>query len=415
MKNDPKRFISDEYTELFRDEADFTKEVCEIEDQGRWFTAGTPDLGIKAVERGDNRSLPMDIQKTLDALAPGIAVDAALDTIQNGSQLFLESADGLIPIRTVSIADLMESAVGIRSAFLGSDIEKDPGFFGAVFDAAKTRLNRQKRMNKLWVCAGKLTACGTNEYLIMRMDKVFEQIIPELRNRFGDLEFVEGVTSHPVVRAIYRISGKTESAGLWNEYQQMVKQMGVKDTLLHDPRRITFDVTIQTSNTKNSAATCRAVVEIEDARVPVGTPISVAHRGNKDGVAALAGRIPELFAKFGEKESSVARLMGHMLNYPADAVINMGKKLGIQMPLLTKAAEELSDTLDMRGEDRCTAWDAYVFLCRVINIAAGDYSPAEICKIEEACARALRRSWRDEDSPIKKTVISESAPAPAIL
>ena len=387
------RFIKDSYEADFSNEQEFMEELKEMESEGKWESHKTHELGV------DYSLGPLFVDEVQRRTRFGIEEEIVRDTLEPaGSGLFLDTPTGLVPLRSFAVRQLIGTALAIYDEKQNEDEKRDPGFFKDIFTAAKDHDARKNRDNQVWVCNGKVTAVGSNEYCIMPIDQLFEQTVATLRSTFHDLAFMDGFNSLEYTRANYAIGGN-DAEVLRKKYESVMKQ-GSRPI-----PGMAFTVKIQTSNAKNSAATITPIITSSTgARIPIGSCIRVdhKHKPGREGIDLLTDLASGVYAKFGDVNTKITAMSETVINRPRDCLINLCKKAGLRNKLIGECADNLSLFLDGCDPNRgCTMFDIYVSICEMTVYAeAAGFSDRDIHEIEEGIARIANYRWKELDKPI---------------
>ena len=240
----------------------------------------------------------------------------------------------------------------------------------------------------------KITACHSGEkncYSVLRIDELLNTLLEGLEEKFGQVSFVSGYTSHSFTRAEFKLVSAQKA--LLGNYSNKLKSVGYTNCADNLVPAIQFS----TSDTGNSCARCTACLEGNGTKINIGSTLEVEHKG-KASVVGFGSKVEQLFSQFEKSVLKLQKLLDIQISHPISCMERVCKAL----KLPKKASLEAIQMFEFaNGDEPCTAHDIYIAMQEIpfLYRTSGDSKVSEFAlfNCEENVARALSIDWDKYD------------------
>lgn len=227
---------------------------------------------------------------------------------------------------------------------------------------------------------------GDKDYAVLDTVTLFEALQNDLRDRFLSTSFSYGYFDHTRTAAEWTINDNR----LIESYVRMLKMLG-KDRFAE---KLKPSIRFSTSDIGVGKAAVSAYINTGRIPICIGSALEVKHRSGATE-ADFVREIGGIFSQFGDLVKNLERLYDIELDYPANVLKGVCKKL-----LLPKgiSLQVLQMWKDIYGEASATAGDVYLQMQEVLYEAKLE-NPKSQFTLEENLTRALNKrfDWKSFD------------------
>lgn len=384
--------------------------LSEVEENQKWLLLSLDKLNA-VVESGGALIIPSLKQNY--KFYEGVTDEAIKSTIENGrdisnvagSQFFIETCE--LENRKVTIPI---SSTGLNSLVMRSGTD-----CSAISRASL--LDKQVIINiGLKTLKGKQTLClvsygkvrafnGGGTYAVLKESVMFDGILKYLKNTYKKSKFMGGTYTHDYTTASFELTSDSEK--ILKSYSEACSEIGVEDV---DDFKVWMY--FSTSEVGASCATVSVALVKGLMKIVLGSPIKIEHSGDNHAEDFVA-MLPTLMAKTKELMQSLKSIMEIKVQYPINAIIALGKFVGLsKIATLTVATDmqtRMDEDLKMAKEENkkaptYTAHDVF-FHCQeaLMLMRKNNVAPATIEKCEENLSRCLVKGfiWADFDKELR--------------
>ena len=317
------------------------------------------------------------------AFAAGTSADAVADTVEKLG-LALKVDGKIYPVRTTAYKTLLDRAK-IGGTSLPKLSRKD---LAGVLNAC---LAVQTSDALLLIREEKVSAAHSGDakdYSVLPMDELLVTLEKKMSERFPGFQFEGGYSDHSF------------TSGSWTFPDQKEDLLGAYDkTLRHYGKvamasRLVPGIRFMTSDTGLASAKVSAMLMGTQHPIHIGGCVAVDHRHQKK-VSDFGDALDQLFAQFCDSVSKLQSLLEIQLEYPANAMTRICKKLSLPK----KEALEAIAMYEMAyGGGPASAHDVFMAMQEIPYLLKIHHTPeAKMLVVEENMARALTLKWSDFD------------------
>ena len=369
------------------DENALREEIEIMEDNTEWienlqsngFTVTEIENPMEAEELSEEYGIPADYLRDICE--------------QEGTHLIAHNDGKSWPIAATAIGTLGETAK----------------LYGAAFERMTHTLRAQTYSNGLTTARGRslvpvrfgraaaFHSWGEKSgYLIMPQTMLFDDTVACLQNKFGKIQFSEGIIRHDFTRACWELPEAQER--LLDKYREIL--MGKKS--LYDISKMMPCARFSTSDTAKYAATLQPEFKMKSGSfcyIRFGNAISVRHEKHRDGLEGIDlydKEIEQIWAKFDESIEQIQKLTEIPIYNGANCVVSLCNRYNISKRYGDQARQEISDYQEAGAV--ITAHDVYLSICNAVGEARWiGVSPKVIENLEENVSRILSAEFSEHD------------------
>ncbi len=368
--------LKDDEIRRFKDEFEMESFMDDIHSNTTWLTADVENISFSAIS---------------DETSVIGADEATVDTIRNGTQLFLDYDDNTYPIRCYAVQSIQErlgiSGIALKKMTASQQAEIYSMAAKVVNKKTRTAVTRPSRASKNKVSAmlsivdGKVNCLlseGDNKNDYQRTDsrKMLEELQNSIIDRDEEILLFDGQYSYTGIAARWLIDNEVSFNG---QKYRLQYNLSTSDIGLGA-------VTIN--------ATLRGITVSES--LPIFDTIAVEHRqGNSLDFYQL---LEELNASLSNAITDVEALKDIPITYVEDCMRRVGKYAHLPQRELDEAIKRF---LRINGSGKKTALDLFLALSKyLIKYDLAEY-PVRI-KQEGNVRRMVKLDWKSFDYPLSK-------------
>ena len=335
----------------------------------------------------DLHVVPLDPSSSLygnpAAFAAGTSADAVEDTVQNLG-LALQVDGQIYPIRSTAYKTLLDRAK-IGGTALPKLSRKE---LAGVLNACLAVHNNDAL---LLIREEKVSAAHSGDekdYSVLPMDELLTTLEKKMESRFPGYHFESGYSDHAFTSGCWTFPGQKED--LLGTYAKTLASHG-KATMA---ARLVPGIRFLTSDTGLASAKVSAMLMGTQHPIHIGGCVAVDHRHQKK-VADFGDALDQLFAQFCDSVAKLQSLLEIQLEYPANAMTRICKKLSLPK----KESLEAIAMYEMAyGGGPATAHDVFIAMQEIPYLLKTHHTPeSKMLVVEENMARALSLKWSDFD------------------
>lgn len=345
--------------------------------ESNWHRCRVKDLHVE----------PLDAASSLygnpAAFAAGISSDAVVDTVENlGLAL---NVDGQIyPVRNTAYKTLLDRAKIGGTALPKLSRKELAGVLNAclaVHNSDALLLIRDEKVSAAH-------SGDDKDYSVLPMDELLATLEQKLEDRFPGFHFEGGYSDHSFTSGCWTFPGQKED--LLGTYAKTLAAHG-KTAMA---TRLVPGIRFMTSDTGLASAKVSAMLMGTQYPIHIGSCVAVDHRHQKK-VSDFGDALDQLFAQFCDSVAKLQCLLEIQLEYPANAMTRICKKLSLPK----KEALEAIAMYEMAyGGGPATAHDVFMAMQEIPYLLKTHHTPeAKMLVVEENMARALSLKWSDFD------------------
>ena len=375
--------FEDGYSIVVRDYDALINEIKRNEETTEWIPGViSKHITVSAFE-------PIETQELADET--GIPNEILRDTAQN-TKMWLEYGGKKYCLRDTTKNTILEtakingSALNKMSPYMLSEV------LNKCFTVAKGDSLLLKRGGK--ICA----LLSDNIYKVMPIKELLDNTIKTLKEKFGELSFVEGENNYEYTSAVWELPESQDK--LLDAYDDVVA--------LHPARLYgrTFMPAVRfiTSDIGQSAATLLPLFKHKKgAYFRFNDGIKVPHkmnlRGKSTGVEAYKEAIQGIFAKFHDMEKTLGMMAKCEICNPLNVLVGLCKKAGISKKYASEAYDDI-ESFTNGGTRSCYMDDIYLAIAGCTSTAKHmGVKGYKLLEIEECVAKILCYVWAEFDVP----------------
>ena len=370
--------LGDEEYCLFNDEEEFASYLETIQEQTEWRTFPVQEVKFSGVV-------------SIDELDGGIS-EADEDTVNNGTQLFLNAEGERFPVRACGLASITDRA-GVSGEFLKRLNAKE---LSQVLNLACEKVNVLPRAStgkrssdaqgKIAVVNGKVSAFlsangGNNEY----------SVTPSLELLKKTEEAVKTVSEPMTFKGAFSYS---------EVYAKWVLNKIMPGVLPEDDTGLPYHLAISmaTSDIGISAVRLSAslIREKSNYEIPLVGEEKIVHRnGAKD--LDIQESIEKIMAAVNTNSAKLSKLSSILIEYPETTMKRVAKALKLPKRPVMNA---INDEISRNGNKQMTALQCYTCIAR----CSGEYcnnqkNPAMQAMLQRNLLKMLAVKWQAYDMP----------------
>lgn len=218
----------------------------------------------------------------------------------------------------------------------------------------------------------RLIACQSEQYAILPMKRLIEEMEKTLTKHYSSFEFVSGKTSNSFTKILYRI----EDEKTQNEVRDLFKGTPYES--------YEVGILFTSSDTGTNCATACCVLYKDDLYFIISKEHKLKHSG-KAVCEDFALETEKCFSSTKENISKLKEMMNESVFHLPDMIRHVGALIGLNKK--TTCAFAVSDEVTSSG----TQFDVYLAICRIVETELGEYkhSPEGIFKMTEMANEML--------------------------
>ena len=317
------------------------------------------------------------------AFAAGTSADAVADTVEKLG-LALKVDGKIYPVRTTAYKTLLDRAK-IGGTSLPKLSRKD---LASVLNAC---LAVQTSDALLLIRDEKVSAAHSGDvkdYSVLPMDELLVTLEKKMGERFPGFQFEGGYSDHSFTSGSWTFPDQKEALlGAYDKTLRFYGKVGMASRLVPGIR-------FMTSDTGLASAKVSAMLMGTQHPIHIGGCIAVDHRHQKK-VSDFDEALEQLFAQFCDSVAKLQSLLEIQLEYPANAMTRICKKLSLPK----KEAMEAIAMYEMAyGGGPASAHDVFMAMQEIPYLLKIHHTPeAKMLVVEENMARALTLKWSEFD------------------
>ena len=317
------------------------------------------------------------------AFAAGTSADAVADTVEKLG-LALKVDGKIYPVRTTAYKTLLDRAK-IGGTSLPKLSRKD---LAGVLNAC---LAVQTSDALLLIREEKVSAAHSGDvkdYSVLPMDELLDTLEKKMHERFPGFQFEGGYSDHSFTSGSWTFPDQKEA--LLGAYDKTLRAYGK----VAMASRLVPGIRFMTSDTGLASAKVSAMLMGTQHPIHIGGCVAVDHRHQKK-VSDFGEALDQLFAQFCDSVAKLQGLLEIQLEYPANAMTRICKKLSLPK----KEAMEAIAMYEMAyGGGPATAHDVFMAMQEIPYLMKTHHTQeAKMLVVEENMARALTLKWSDFD------------------
>ena len=317
------------------------------------------------------------------AFAAGTSADAVADTVEKLG-LALKVDGKIYPVRTTAYKTLLDRAK-IGGTSLPKLSRKD---LAGVLNAC---LAVQTSDALLLIRDEKVSAAHSGDvkdYSVLPMDELLVTLEKKMEERFPGFQFEGGYSDHSFTSGSWTFPDQKED--LLSAYDKTLRFYGKVGMA----SRLVPGIRFMTSDTGLASAKVSAMLMGTQHPIHIGGCIAVDHRHQKK-VSDFDEALEQLFAQFCDSVAKLQSLLEIQLEYPANAMTRICKKLSLPK----KEAMEAIAMYEMAyGGGPASAHDVFMAMQEIPYLLKIHHTPeAKMLVVEENMARALTLKWSEFD------------------
>ena len=330
---------------------------------------------------------PLDASSALygnpAAFAAGTSADAVADTAEHLG-LALDVDGTLYPVRNTAYKTLLDRAKISGTALPKLSRKELAGVLNAclaVHNSDALLLIRDEKVSA--------AHSGDNkDYSVLPTDELLATLEQKLEGRFPGFQFEGGYSDHSFTSGCWTFPGQKED--LLGTYAKTLAAHG-KTAMAS---RLVPGIRFMTSDTGLASAKVSAMLMGTQHPIHIGGCVAVDHR-HQTKVSDFGDSLDQLFAQFCDSVAKLQSLLEIQLEYPANAMTRICKKLSLPK----KEAMEAIAMYEMAyGGGPATAHDVFMAMQEIPYLLKTHHTPeAKMLVVEENMARALSLKWSDFD------------------
>lgn len=298
----------------------------------------------------------------------------------------------------VCIADIFgeETFIPLRSCADQTLIERSEGLNNRITDILSKeecvkiinqlygRLSQKNKNVLIKIEDDAVSAIHSNEYRILPLNELFEQLQTYLYAHYSNYSMVSGLYSYELVSCFYEI---TDNA-LIDQYERAC----FRNDIPHEELKIGLRLT--SSDIGISGANLFPMLISGKTIIPIMGKIALHHKGDAD-ISKFSSNLEQLFVRYKKAISKLANLMTVYIVNPIDCMTAISKKTGIGKKAISPAIEMFSLT---NGVEPCSAHSIYTAMCKCLDNK--ELTGCSRLLVEEKLQKALTFDWKKYDCPI---------------
>ena len=226
------------------------------------------------------------------------------------------------------------------------------------------------------------------DYSVLPMDELLVTLEKKMGERFPGFQFEGGYSDHSYTCGSWTFPSQKED--LLGAYAKALAFYGK----ISIASRLVPGIRFMTSDTGLSSAKVSAMLMGTQHPIHLGGCIAVDHR-HKKKVTDFESELDQLFAQFCDSVAKLQSLLEIQLEYPANAMTRVCKKLSLPK----KESLEAIAMYEMAyGGGPASAHDVFMAMQEIPYLLKTHHAPeAKMLTVEENMARALSIRWSDYD------------------
>lgn len=317
------------------------------------------------------------------AFAAGTSEEAVADTVENLG-LALKVDGQIYPVRTTAYKTLLDRAKIGGTALPKLSRKELAGVLNAclaVHNSDALLLIRDEKVSAAH-------SGDEKDYSVLPMDELLITLEKKMGDRFPGFQFEGGYSDHSFTSGCWTFPSQKED--LLGTYAKTLAAHG-KTAMA---TRLVPGIRFMTSDTGLASAKVSALLMGTQHPIHIGGCIAVDHRHQKK-VTDFGDALDQLFAQFCDSVAKLQSLLEIQLEYPANAMTRICKKLSLPK----KEALEAIAMYEMAyGGGPATAHDVFMAMQEIPYLLKTHHTPeAKMLVVEENMARALSLKWSDFD------------------
>lgn len=191
------------------------------------------------------------------------------------------------------------------------------------------------------------------DYTIMPVADLLQILLEELPVKYQKSQFVEGIASHEMVKAIFKIND--------DELEDRIKDsLGATDTTI-DVSGLTVRLELVSSDIGKYSATLIPALQMRSVTMRIGEPLKLRHKGSD--VKEFHKQCDKIFSLFEDGMKLMEEMGKIKVSNPQKTLENMAEKADLPLRSLKRAQESM---LQECG-NTCTGFEIYYFLYWIVE------------------------------------------------
>lgn len=191
------------------------------------------------------------------------------------------------------------------------------------------------------------------DYTIMPVADLLQILLEELLVKYQKSQFVEGIASHEMAKAIFRIND--------DELEDRIKDsLGATETTI-DVSGLTVRLELVSSDIGKYSATLIPAIQMQSVTMRIGEPLKLRHKGSD--VKEFHKLCDKIFSLFEDGMKLMEEMGKIKVSNPQKTLENMAEKADLPLRSLKRAQENM---LQECGST-CTGFEIYYFLYWIVE------------------------------------------------